>query len=177
MILMAHQNADLQGPSSKFRSSAGGVAAPERWDDAPLVSTRFTKLNERWNAEPNAPDPQATVVGGDVHLDFRLNEFQFPELARFKGGRLIFKNATRFRMGRVNDEGWYRGQCRFSKLAPAWGEYYEVQGDLVPDRPPDDWHAVGGSVCESPRHFLFYFRDEEFECDAEDWEVQFIEHE
>jgi hypothetical protein len=30
-------------------------------------------------------------------------------------------------LGRTNDEGWYLGQCRFSKVAPTWGEFYHVQ--------------------------------------------------
>lgn len=138
------------------------------------VGTRFTKLNEGWNAEPNAPEPRVMVVGSDVQLEFLLNEQEFPKLARFKGGRLIFKNATKYRMGRVNDEGSYRGQCRFSKRAPAWGEFYEVDGDLLLNALPDDWHEAGGDVGGHKRHFLFYFRDEEFECEAEDCEVRFI---
>ena len=63
------------------------------------------------------------------------------------------------------------GQCRFSKVAPAWGEFYEVFGDLRLERCPSDWHEVGRPQ-PSGRHFLFYLRDSTFECDADDWSLE-----
>jgi hypothetical protein len=66
-----------------------------------------------------------------------------------------------------NDEGWYLGQCRFSKIAPAWGEFYEVDGDLKLESVPNDWIVVGPESRTTAKHFLFYLRDQTFECDAE----------
>ena len=48
-------------------------------------------------------------------------------------------------IGPTGDEGWFRGQCRFSKLAPAWGEFYEIQGDLLLDKLDDEWIEVPSS--------------------------------
>ena len=89
----------------------------------------------------------------------------------------------------TNDEGWYRGQCRFSRLAPAWGEFYEVRGDLLLDFVPDPeefrshgvqleprplrWVTIGEPGVTS-RHFLFYLRDQTFECDATDWSFSVV---
>ena len=132
------------------------------------MSTTFAKLNTDWNAEPNAPNPQVQVWELDVVLSFLLDPFRYPDFKEGDIGQLRFRSCWRYRLGSVNDEGWYRGQCRFSKLAPAWGEYYEVRGNLFLEKCAEDWVDVGPKT-DTQKHFLFYFRDEEFECDAESW--------
>src|SRR5262245_43500336 len=132
------------------------------------MATQFRQLNNGWNAEPNAPDPKVQVDDGDVVLTFFANPFQFPRFAKNQRLRLRFKNARRYRLGSTNDEGWYMGQCRFSRDAPAWGEFYEVSGHLKLDHCPQDWHIVR-AVGQTSRHFLFYLRDNTFECEADDW--------
>ena len=134
------------------------------------MRTNFTKLNDDWNAEPNAPHPFARVDGAAVIFEFYANPWHFPHFADGQRLRLIFTNARRYRLGSTNDEGWHMGQCRFSGLAPAWGEFYEVTGDAkLADI--DDWCVVQP---EQPpgRHFLFYLRDETFECEADDWQLE-----
>jgi len=130
------------------------------------MATRFRQLNEGWNAEPNDPDPNVEIDGGNVVLTFLANSFQFPGFAEDQ--RLRFRNARRYRLGPTNDEDWYRGKCRFSGEAPAWGEFYEVSGDLKLEESPNDWELVG-ITAPAGRHFLFYLRDQTFECEAEDW--------
>jgi hypothetical protein len=130
--------------------------------------TEFRRLNHGWNAEPNAPDPQVSLNGTDVLLSFFMNSRRFPEFGEDDRGTLGFSGCARYRLGGPNDEGWYRGQCRFSKLAPAWGEFYEIVGDLRLDKGPNDWVWLASDT-EAHRHFLFYLRDETFECDALDW--------
>jgi hypothetical protein len=83
-------------------------------------------------------------------------------------GVLRFSGCSRYRLGPTNDEGWNRGQCRYSRLAPAWGEFYEIFGDDRLRDSPSDWIPVGESSGPS-RHFLFYLRDEAFEAIANDW--------
>jgi hypothetical protein len=151
------------------------------------MATSFSKLNEGWNADPNSPMPHASVEGKDLLLGFLLNDLMFSDYKNAESGLLRFRDCWRYRIGPPNDEGWYRGQCRFSRLAPAWGEFYEVHGDLLLDAVPEneafyipsrniqlgacplDWIIIGRQESFS-RHFLFYFRDETFECDASDWE-------
>jgi len=135
--------------------------------------TTFRQLNEGWNAEPNAPAPRVTVEGQDVVVSFFMNPFQFPQFKQEDVGRLRFSSCGRYRLGPTNDEGWYLGQCRFSKAAPRWGEFYEVAGDLRLRQCPDDWVVVS-PVQGSARHFLFYFRDQTFECDAADWTFEVL---
>lgn len=127
----------------------------------------FFRLNNGWNAEPNAPDESARVDGQDVLLRFDINTFQFGEFNESEKGVLRFVNCSRFRLGGTNDEGWYRGKCRFSRLAPAWGEFYAVIGDPNSTEGPSDWIVVQHSAGGNRTHFLFYFRDRSFECVAE----------
>ncbi len=129
--------------------------------------TTFQQLNAGWNAEPNAPEPTVVVGGENVTVLFRLNCFMFPQFSAVDIGRLRFTSCRRYRLGSTNDEGWYRGQCRFSHVVP-WGEFYEITGDLRLARCPNDWVEVSPTE-RSLRHFLFYFRDETFECEAAHW--------
>ena len=134
------------------------------------MTTQFTQLNHGWNAEPNAPHLEVVVDGTAVALSFLANSYQFPEFVDRQIIRLRFIDVWRYGIGNVNDEGWYRGQCRFSKLAPSWGEFYEVSGDLRLDHCDAEWHVVSEVPAKNLTHFLFYFRDENFECDAVSWE-------
>lgn len=147
------------------------------------MATNFLKLNTDWNAEPNSPDPQLRVEGNDVILSFLLNGFIYPRFNEGDVAELRFHDCCRYRLGRTNDEGWYRGQCRFSGIAPAWGEFYEVTGDLKLDCSPPDWDGRSrelewknnGEVRTGLRHYLFYLRDETFECDATSWSINMVE--
>lgn len=131
----------------------------------------FRRLNEGWNAEPNAPYPRVAVSGDDVLLRFLLNPHIFESFAEEDEGILRFENCVRYRLGATNDEGWFRGQCRYSNLAPRWGEFYEISGPDPNLMEPIDWKITGGASTSS-RHFLFYLRDETFECLADDWSFE-----
>jgi hypothetical protein len=47
----------------------------------------------------------------------------FPEFAEDQRAQLRFTGAWRYRLGSPNDEGWYRGQCRFSASPPRGASY------------------------------------------------------
>jgi len=139
-------------------------------------SLTFRRLNEGWNADPNAPDPHVIDVLErlEVNLLFEVNFLFYKAFRPFDLGILRFSGCRRWRLGETNDTGWSRGQCRYSKLAPDWGEFYELVGhDPLRDL-PDDWHEMA-ALDGTERHFLFYLRDETFECLAVDW--SFAPHE
>jgi hypothetical protein len=96
-----------------------------------------------------------------------VNASQFEEFDKNEIGFLRFVNWLRFRLGRTNDEGWYRGQCRFSEIAPEWGKLYEIFGDDTSTNGPTDWCPVSTKSAGDLHHFLFYFRDNTFESVAE----------
>lgn len=133
----------------------------------PIMPT-FKRLNLAWNAEPNGPEPIVRRDGSDVVLQFSLNAHRFEQFEEEDVGILRFHGCARYRLGPTNDEGWYLGQCRYSGSAPAWGEFYELVGeDPLRDR-PTDWVMIDPASTSS-RHFLFYLRDNTFECIAADW--------
>jgi hypothetical protein len=135
-----------------------------------MSSLLFKQLNEGWNAEPNAPEPEVAVCESQVQLKFYLNPYMYVAKVG-EVGCLIFNDCARWRLGYTNDHGWYLGQCRYSDCAPAWGEFYEIIGKDDLRMRPVDWQTP-----ESPgageRHFLFYLRDETFECIAADWKFE-----
>jgi hypothetical protein len=94
--------------------------------------------------------------------------FGFKQFEEEDVGFLRFHDCLRYRLGPTNDEGWYRGQCRYSRSAPAWGEFYEITGYDFQLNRPTDWVTTNGSP-HPARHFLFYLRDETFECIASGW--------
>jgi hypothetical protein len=132
-----------------------------------MADRKFVQLNNGWNAEPNAPYPRITVNGSQVTVEFLLNPFLY-EAEEDERGLLAFSGCSKWRLGSTNDEGWYRGQCRYSGIAPKWGEFYEITGADALAHSPVDWNATK-SASQGSRHFLFYFRDETFECFANDW--------
>lgn len=137
------------------------------------MTTTFVQLNEGWNADPNAPEPSVIVAGPHASLTFYLNAFQFSDFSEGARATLRFKNVQRYRIGPTNDEGWYMGKCRFSRLAPAWGKFYAVSGASELPTAPSDWIANTDAPDAWPaKHYLFYFKDETFECMADDWKVE-----
>ena len=131
----------------------------------------FTKLNADWSADPNAPIPEAWHDGADLLLKFHLNAFQFPQFKLWEKGILRFLRCSRYRLGYPNMDGWYFGHCRYGKLAHEWGEFYELSGDDASANPPTDWQIIDPNLRPSA-HFLFYFRDETFECFADAWQFE-----
>ena len=132
-----------------------------------MGDTQFLHLNPDWNADPNAPEPKVSVSGSDVSLLFRLNPWGY-QAAAGEQGKLSFGGCSRWRLGETNDHGWYDGQCRYSLIAPRWGELYEIVGDDPLAHAPKDW-TLTHRADPSKRHFLFYLHDETFECFADDW--------
>ena len=135
------------------------------------MESNFTKLNVGWNADPNVPLPEAQAEGDTVILEFRANPYQYPSFAVGERIRVLFRGVWRYGFSTLNDEGWYLGQCRFGKRAPKWGEFYEVSGDLMLDGCEVEWEYLSDEHRPGTRHFLFYFRDYTFECDASSWEI------
>lgn len=128
------------------------------------MTSRFTQLNDGWNADPNAPNEQVDLHAFELALSFKLNRFQF---AALKGERatLRFSGVSHYRLGEENDHAWYEGHGRYPDV-PRWGEFYEVREGIA-EIDADGWIAV--RRMPASRHFLFYLRDSTFECLADDW--------
>lgn len=82
--------------------------------DLPEAQPRLERLN------PNDPGERVTVVANSVTLSFILNPWAY-EAEDGERASLTFLGCKKWRLGRTNDEGWYRGQCRYSGIAPESG--------------------------------------------------------
>ncbi len=134
------------------------------------MSLLFKQLNDGWNADPNAPGEQVSLIDGNLILSFRLN-WQAYDAQRRERGRLLFPGVRRFRLGPENDHAWFDGNGRYSGVAPQWGEFYEISGEVEANLPTDGWVVVGEGG-QDGRHFLFFLRDTTFECFADDWSFE-----
>ena len=117
------------------------------------LGTTFKKLNEDWDVEAGAPEPSVRTDESGLTLTFFLRSSLNSRLREYDRGEIFFPNCWRYRLGYPNDEGWDRGHCRFRCWAPAWGDFYEVTGDLL-DNAVKDWVSVKPTRLESSRHFL-----------------------
>ncbi len=135
------------------------------------METQFRKLSNDWNADPNAPVPQYKFTGDSLLVRFRPNKFKYPDFSRRNYLYLVFVGCSRFRFTPINDHAWYAGDCRFSKLAPEWGEFYQVDGDFREEQENTPW-INKGPIIASSNNYLFYFRDETLECSALMWKLE-----
>jgi len=141
---------------------------PFRWFESETDLPTFEKLNDSWNAHPSVPQPDFTASSSNLVVRFVANRVVYPERADSDCVLLFFQSCSRYRITMVNDHGWFSGQCRFSGLAPEWGNFYEVHGNTWDTRDTTEWIDLAGA---GSRHFHFYFRDETLEVKAQDWRM------
>lgn len=130
----------------------------------------FIKLNHNWNSAPNGTDVNIIVSGTDLAVSFELNSLQYTEFSCGDIGTLMFHHCMQYRLGSPNLEGFYSfGESRFKEYGVAWGEFYLVE--------ESDWQetfsdliAVSHQRPAEMHHYLFYLRDETFECIASDYD-------
>ena len=91
---------------------------------------------------PIAPSSSVELQGDDLVLKSFVNGFEFREFEEDEVGILRFVLWERYRMGSPDDVGWRRGRCKFSAIAPKWGEFYGVEGDASLLESPADWKLV-----------------------------------
>lgn len=137
----------------------------------------WTKLNTNFDAEPNAPTPRVWLNGSSVVVRFFLNPFIWKDVEENQEACLVFHNAHLYRLGSTNDEGFYLGQCRFSGTGIEWGNFYELHDSNWRQDFPLDRVTLSPNACAASdfKHYLFYFRDETFECIAMGFEFERLE--
>lgn len=137
---------------------------------------QFIKLNNNWDAEPNAPMPKIAVnnTSSMTTLSFYLNWQIHADVREDDKGVLEFNNCFLYRLEPTNDEGFYRGKCRFSKTGIKWGDFYQVIDSNWRNDFPNDKKVVADNLENyiDLKHYLFYFRDETFECIADSYKFR-----
>jgi hypothetical protein len=135
---------------------------------------KYTRDNIGWNAEPNAPDVRLSTAGNDVTLRFYLNCFLFDRFNEDDQAKLTFCNCRKYTLNSMNNEGYFAGHYRFTNQSLPWGEFYEIQTDL-PDEPGVNFTMLNADADDQRlRHYIFFFRDNTFECLAESFALEFL---
>jgi hypothetical protein len=134
----------------------------------------FTKLNQNWNADPNAPEVTLLVNGKNVVLEFFLNSFIFGNVAEEDKGRLTFINCHKFSWNTMNDEGYYMGQYRYKHSELPWGDFYFLDTNWQLDFPESFEILNPAPDFTKQKHYIFFLRDNTFECVAENFNFEYI---
>ncbi|MEE0264719.1 MAG: hypothetical protein UD936_03745 [Acutalibacteraceae bacterium] len=131
----------------------------------------FEQLNIGWNSEPNAPELSVSVEGADVVITFYLNAFEYHGYSEGDKAKITFHNCYQYRIGEPNDEGFYvYNRSRYKQYGVKWGEFYLVHGSDWQENFPAPVKV--GVFADNLQHYLFYFKDETFECIASSYSAE-----
>lgn len=132
---------------------------------------KYTKLNNNWDSDPNVPIPTVKLIGKNLILSFKLNYFIYKNAKEGSAGVITFNDCIMYRLGSPNDEGFYLNQFRYSQKDIPWGGFYEIFESGWESTFPNDKKIVTEELKDKQllHHFLFFFRDETFECIAKSW--------
>ena len=135
----------------------------------------YYKINTDWNADPNSPELRVSVEGIQIKLEFFLNYFQFENFHEGDKAIVRFYNCHKYSLNSMNDEGYYLRQYRYTNDDLPWGEFYKIQTNCESDFPEKQFNVLTWVInSELLNHYIFFFRDNCFECVAEGYDVEFI---
>ena len=132
----------------------------------------FIQLSNNWNAHPVSPEVNLQIVGKNLIMEIYLNHCMFDNVVEGDKARITFENSYKYSLNSCNDEGYYYGQYRINWKQRKWGEFYEIISGLDRKLPKPIVQLSDDS--DNKRHFLFFFKDETFECLADNYKVEFI---
>jgi hypothetical protein len=137
---------------------------------------KYIKLNKNWNAQPNVPQPYVTNTDEGIDLSFFLNPLLFQHIDEDDKGTLKFLDVYAYRLGATGEEGYNRGEFRYKNAQLPWGEFYELLGSNWKNDFPDDKQIINEKANKSKlRHFIFFLKEETFECLAIDYQYAFVD--
>jgi hypothetical protein len=133
----------------------------------------YLRLSIDWNADPNAPEVEIFVSEDTVKLIFFLNYFQFENFIEGDKAVITFYNCHKYSFNNMNDEGYYNGKYRYSNHELPWGEFYQIHTDWREDFPRESIILKPLPTIQNQQHYIFFFRDNTFECVAESYSIKF----
>lgn len=115
------------------------------------------------------------IFGANLRLSFYLNAFMYHQFNEGDIGAIKFKRCRQYRMGPPNEEGFFSyNQSRYKVYGVKWGEFYRVVESDWKSSFPQPIYINSKLDNNKLNHYLFYFRDETFECIAEDYVFKVI---
>jgi hypothetical protein len=73
----------------------------------------------------------------------------------------------------MNDEGYILGQYRYKDIDLPWGEFYQLFSSWETDFPLRCSTLVKTTDKTSLNHYIFFFKDNTFECVAKNFILEF----
>ena len=132
----------------------------------------YVRITTNWNAHSVSPEIELQLQGLNLLMTIFLNAYVFDGFEEGDKANILFKNCSKYSLNICNDEGYYYGQYRTNPSELPWGEFYEIKSGLDREFPEPIVNLTMDN--SNKRHFIFFFKDETFECLAEDFQVEFI---
>nr|WP_299382190.1 hypothetical protein [Allomuricauda sp.] len=130
----------------------------------------YVKLNFDFDAEPNAPSPDISINDSTLILKFLLNPFLWDNVEDDEQAELHFYDVLKYRLGGPGSDNFSDFRY-YDEGIDNYGFYHLKNSYWTKDFPLDE-----KVVSEEPnsengvfKHYVFFFRDNTFECIAEDF--------
>ena len=133
----------------------------------------YTQFTIDWNADPNSPDVELVVDGTSVIIDFFVNYFIYDNFNKGDKAKITFFNCHKYSFNSMNDEGYFMGQYRYKYNDLPWGEFYRLDTDWETDFPSKQIILTETVDKKKLNHYIFFFKDNTFECVAENYQLEF----
>ena len=153
--------------SNFFKSKSSSEKKASR----PEKQIDFVKITKDWNADPVSPEIELSINGLDLIMDIYLNHLVFDNHKEGDKAKIQFKNCSEYSLNTCNDEGYYYGQYRTYPSELPWGEFYEIKSGMDRNYPEPIIKIQDNNL--EKRHYIFFFKDETFECLASGFDVEF----
>ena len=140
-------------------------------DELVIPKIEYIQITTNWNADPVLPKIELTIDRTDLIMDIYLNHYVFDNFEKGYKVKIRFKDCTLYSLNTCNDEGYYYGQYRTNPNELPWGEFYEIICGLDRNMPNPIVKIADDN--SDKKHFIFFFKDETFECIASEYELEF----
>lgn len=137
----------------------------------PIQQVNFIQITTDWNADPVSPEIELNIDGLDLVMDIYVNHLAFDKFKEGDKAKIRFLDCSQYSLNPCNDEGYYYGQYRTNPNKLPWGEFYEITSGLDRHFPEPIIKVQDNEI--DKRHYVFFFKDETFECIASDYELEF----
>lgn len=131
----------------------------------------YVQITKDWNAHSVSPEIELQPINSNLLMTLFLNAYVFEGFEEGDKANILFKNCSKYSLNICNDEGYYYGQYRTYPSELPWGEFYEIRSGLDREFPEPIINLTTDN--SNKRHFIFFFKDETFECLADDYKIDF----
>lgn len=137
---------------------------------------KYQKLNKNWNAEPLAPELTIAKTENCLELTFSLDSAAYQHIDAGDTGTHAFVDVYAYRLAAADEAAYKQGQYRFKNEELPWGPFYElVNSQWKKDFPSDKLIVNESAKKDKLRHFIFFFKENVFECLASEYSFTFTD--